>query len=111
MPSAVMSMPVEAHAMETQYQKGVKHLSESGIPKVPKRYVWPISDRPIVDKGNDQKLKANPKIQLPIIDLSLLHSPRRLETLQLLSKACEEYGFFQVLHSIYICTLLKKMMI
>ncbi|XP_043702409.1 probable 2-oxoglutarate-dependent dioxygenase SLC1 [Telopea speciosissima] len=77
----------------SQYQKGVKHLCENGITIVPNKYVLPLPERPInatSEEGNH--------IQLPIINFAQLQGPDRQQVLNTLSKACEEYGIFQVIN-------------
>ncbi|KAL5740924.1 hypothetical protein ACOSQ2_030104 [Xanthoceras sorbifolium] len=89
--------------MESQYQKGVKHLCENGIKKVPRKYILPDSDRPN-NADKQQPLlhaaaaAATPNIKLPIIDFSELQGPNRAQVLKSLASACEEYGFFQVVN-------------
>ncbi|WRX24261.1 Oxoglutarate/iron-dependent dioxygenase - like 10 [Theobroma cacao] len=83
-------------ARETEFQKGVKHLFENGVSKLPKKYVLPVSDRPNVDK--EQPNTAKSSLKLPIIDFAELEGPNRSQVLNSLSSACEEYGFFQVIN-------------
>lgn len=80
---------------ESQYQKGVKHLCENGIKKVPKKYILPIPDRPNTGKESHYK-EAN--IKLPVIDFAELQGPNRSQVLKALTNACEQYGFFQVVN-------------
>ncbi|KAJ4970835.1 hypothetical protein NE237_003934 [Protea cynaroides] len=79
---------------ESQYQKGVKHLCENGIARVPNKYVLPVVERPNIQgrETND----GNSQIKLPIIDFAQLQGPERSQVLKTMAKACEEYGFFQV---------------
>ncbi|KAL2923699.1 Protein DMR6-LIKE OXYGENASE 1 [Bienertia sinuspersici] len=79
---------------ENQYQKGVKHLCENGIKKVPTKYILPISDRPNTGKP----LFEETNIKLPVIDFAELQGPNRSQVLQALTNACEQYGFFQVVN-------------
>lgn len=82
-------------AKETdEFQKGVRHLLENGVRKLPSKYVLPLSDRPSVDK--EQPTVAKSSLKLPIIDFAELQGPNRSQVLNSLSSACEEYGFFQV---------------
>ena len=85
------------------YQKGVKHLYESGISKVPDKYILPLQDRP--DNVNVRTHKSgriigenkNNNLKLPVIDFAELQSPaKRPQVLKALANACEQYGFFQV---------------
>lgn len=80
------------------YHKGVKNLHESGIERVPKKYIFPISQRP-----NFYSINGKPQMSLPIIDFAQLLGPNRAQVLDSLSYACENYGFFQVyLYFIYL---------
>jgi hypothetical protein len=78
---------VESH----KYHKGVKHLCERGLTKVPRKYILPALERPLLSKKDGAT-----NLKLPIIDLAQLQGPDRIHALESLSKACEEYGFFQV---------------
>lgn len=80
---------------EKEYQKGVRHLCESGITRIPKKYVLPISDRPLIVKKQE---KNDENLNLPIIDFAQLQGPNRSQVLKSLAKACEEYGFFQLVN-------------
>lgn len=80
--------------LESLYQKGVKHLCDSGINQVPNKYIWPVSDRPNVNDGELEEFKKN--LKLPIIDFSELQGSNRPQVLESLANACEQYGFFQV---------------
>lgn len=92
-----MELAAETDRKETLsdswYLKGVAHLCESGVKRVPAKYVFPASDRSDGGLGG-----AGPKVELPIIDLSDLHTPNRPAVLRPLEQACQEYGFFQVLN-------------
>jgi non-haem dioxygenase in morphine synthesis N-terminal len=79
---------------EAEYMKGVRHLCDAGVTKVPGRYILPAPERPHIVSCGDIKTSRNSK--LPIIDLSLLHTPKRAMVLEALSLACKEFGFFQV---------------
>ncbi|PIA43563.1 hypothetical protein AQUCO_01900154v1 [Aquilegia coerulea] len=93
------------------YQKGVKHLCDSGITKVPNKYVLPISDRALFKDGLElnQNIASNPTIQLPIIDFSQLQGPNRSHVLKSLAKACEKYGFFQIINHELPDNVIKNM--
>ncbi|MCD7468885.1 hypothetical protein HAX54_007432 [Datura stramonium] len=75
------------------YHKGVKYLHESGIQRVPRKYIFPISERP-----NFITINGKPQMSLPIIDFAQLHGPNRAQVLDSLSYACENYGFFQLVN-------------
>ncbi|XP_020115126.1 protein DMR6-LIKE OXYGENASE 1 isoform X2 [Ananas comosus] len=98
-----MAMDLEAEgekkeeAAERQYMEGVKQLCESGIKKVPNKYILPASERPRVN-GRRDTAAQNLSLKLPVIDLSLLHSKDHASVIQSLEKACEEYGFFQIVN-------------
>lgn len=79
------------------YHKGVKYLHESGIQKVPKKYIFPISERPNCYTINENpQVASKHNLKLPVIDFSQLYGPNRAQVLDSLSYACENYGFFQV---------------
>ncbi|KAH9621643.1 hypothetical protein KSS87_006317 [Heliosperma pusillum] len=80
---------------ESQYQKGVKHLHEKGIEKVPKKYILPITERPIIEKDSHSD---KTHIRLPVIDFAQLLGPNRSQVLNALTDACQQYGFFQVVN-------------
>ncbi|KAK8561995.1 hypothetical protein V6N12_049050 [Hibiscus sabdariffa] len=88
-----MSPPAMAN---DEFQKGVKHLFENGVSKLPNKYILPVSDRPNVQKEQPSVAKSN--LRLPVIDFAELHGPNRSLVLDSLSSACEEYGFFQVVN-------------
>ena len=81
---------------EDLYQKGVKHLSENGITKLPKKYVWPVSERPNNATKGEVPYTFKSNLNLPIIDFAELQGPNRCQVLKALANACEHYGFFQV---------------
>ncbi|XP_047332624.1 jasmonate-induced oxygenase 1-like [Impatiens glandulifera] len=74
----------------------VQTLSDSGLTIIPDRYIKPPSQRPIIT--------TSPKldhVHIPVIDLSGLFSDdnnRHLKTLELISTACREWGFFQAIN-------------
>ncbi|XP_074310254.1 putative 2-oxoglutarate-dependent dioxygenase SLC1 [Silene latifolia] len=80
---------------ETKFHKGVKHLHENGIEKVPRKYILPISDRP--NTGKEQHSNRT-NIRLPVLDFAELQGPNRSQLLNALANACEQYGFFQVVN-------------
>ncbi|KAK9061054.1 hypothetical protein SSX86_018234 [Deinandra increscens subsp. villosa] len=72
----------------------VQSLSESGTPIIPDRYIKPPTDRPSLNS-------SPPDLNIPLIDLSGLNSPEaslRHATLNQISAACREWGFFQVVN-------------
>ncbi|KAJ9539829.1 hypothetical protein OSB04_026335 [Centaurea solstitialis] len=70
----------------------VQSLSESGKPVIPERYIKPPSDRPSVNS-------SPPDVNIPLIDMAGLTSGDpdvRRVTMNEISEACREWGFFQV---------------
>ncbi|XP_059309579.1 probable 2-oxoglutarate-dependent dioxygenase SLC1 [Lycium ferocissimum] len=92
---AVEKTKEKEEQIESRYQKGVRHLCESGITRIPKKYVLPVSDRPLIVKKEE---KSDENLNLPIIDFAQLQGPNRSQVLKSLAKACEEYGFFQLVN-------------
>ena len=86
----------EDESMEKACMKGVKYLWESGVRRLPEKYIFPASDRPISNGLSESSNTTGPTISLPIIDLSLLQTSNRSHGLESIAKACEEHGFFQV---------------
>lgn len=78
-----------------KYQKGVKHLYDNGVTKVPTKYILPEPDRPIFTKS-DKLIKPKQNLKLPLIDFAELLGPNRPHVLRTIAEACETYGFFQV---------------
>ncbi|CAI9777265.1 unnamed protein product [Fraxinus pennsylvanica] len=73
----------------------VQHLSDSGICVIPERYVKKPSERPSISESIDKE------INIPVIDLQNLCSADeslRRKTADLVSTACREWGFFQVVN-------------
>lgn len=83
---------------ERECHKGVKHLCETGIAKLPKKYILPEFDRPNLWKDGKpySKFNDNDIHLLPVIDFSELQGSNRPHVLKFLANACEKYGFFQV---------------
>ncbi|XP_052198800.1 probable 2-oxoglutarate-dependent dioxygenase SLC1 [Diospyros lotus] len=96
--SPAMSLQIEGNSSEEDqpYQKGVEHLRESGITKVPTKYIFPFSDRP--QNGHLNAHNSADHLNLPVIDFAELQSSNRSHILQSLTNACEEYGFFQLIN-------------
>ncbi|GAB4833540.1 hypothetical protein Ancab_031783 [Ancistrocladus abbreviatus] len=89
----------------SELQKGVKHLCERGIKKLPKRYILPVSDRPT--EVESRSVETN--VKLPIIDFAELQGPNRSRVLKSLSYAFEKYGFFQLVNHGLPADLLTNM--
>uniref|UniRef100_A0A2N9FKF1 Fe2OG dioxygenase domain-containing protein n=1 Tax=Fagus sylvatica TaxID=28930 RepID=A0A2N9FKF1_FAGSY len=97
-PSMVKAIETkEDDNLGSQYQKGVKHLCENGINKVPKKYILPLSDRPNMNDGELNNVQKQ-NLKLPIIDFAELHGSNRPQVLKSLANACEQYGFFQLVN-------------
>lgn len=97
-PSMVKAIETkEDDNLGSQYQKGVKHLCENGINKVPKKYILPLSDRPNMNDGELNNVQRQ-NLKLPIIDFAELHGSNRPQVLKSLANACEQYGFFQLVN-------------
>ena len=98
------------HEQESSYDygaclmKGVRHLSDSGITRLPDRYVLPASDRPGAATVLISPSSTTPsagvavgRVKLPVVDLAGLRDPsQRSAVLATLDAACRDYGFFQV---------------
>lgn len=73
----------------------VQHLSDSGVSVIPERYVKKPSERPSISESIDKE------INIPVIDLQNMYSSDeslRRKTADLISAACREWGFFQVVN-------------
>ncbi|OMO81906.1 Oxoglutarate/iron-dependent dioxygenase [Corchorus capsularis] len=106
-PAMAMTDDFDARDQTEMFQKGVKHLFENGVNKLPKKYILPVSDRPNVDKHHPNV--ANSNLKLPIIDFAELQGPNRSQILNSLSSACQEYGFFQVVNHGIPIEVIKNM--
>ncbi|GLT55719.1 hypothetical protein SLA2020_288150 [Shorea laevis] len=76
----------------------VQSLSESGLQTIPERYVKPLSDRPLMSNTSPLTIIEE---NIPLIDLQHLFSNDwaiRAKTLNSISRACQEWGFFQVVN-------------
>lgn len=94
-PTAAMSS-LSSSSLENMHYKGVKHMFENGIKRVPQNYVCPLPDRPNVNIT--EKSDGPDELNLPIIDFAELQGPRRSKVLQSLAQACQTYGFFQLVN-------------
>ncbi|XP_044507642.1 jasmonate-induced oxygenase 2-like [Mangifera indica] len=73
----------------------VQSLSESGLNKVPERYIKPSNERPSFSSN------INDNVNIPVIDLAGLFQDDQNVVAQILSQlstACREWGFFQILN-------------
>ncbi|KAF8394911.1 hypothetical protein HHK36_018850 [Tetracentron sinense] len=71
----------------------VQSLSESSLPVIPDRYIKPPSDRPSMESGAGE-------VNIPLIDLGGLVGNDTLfaTTMNQISDACREWGFFQIVN-------------
>ncbi|KAE9465191.1 hypothetical protein C3L33_02901, partial [Rhododendron williamsianum] len=72
----------------------VQSLSDSGIPIIPDRFIKPPPDRPVTNTAVNE-------VNIPLIDLKGLFgddSSLKATTLDQISQACREWGFFQVIN-------------
>lgn len=78
--------------------KGVRHLSDAGITRLPGSYVLPASERP----GRSVGAAAGDgvaRVKLPVVDLARLRIPsERDAVLRTLYAACRDYGFFHLVN-------------
>lgn len=73
----------------------VQSLAESGIKTIPELYIKPPSERPSTLAHEEAT------VNIPVIDLQALageDQEMRETTLRLVSNACREWGFFQVVN-------------
>lgn len=90
----------------------VQAISETGIEKIPDRYIKPPNERPLdhakqAVNGEDRKILS----RIPLIDLAGLSSSSSdtyQAIVEAISMACREWGFFQVVnHGVSIDTVNK----
>ncbi|EFJ35224.1 oxidoreductase [Selaginella moellendorffii] len=72
----------------------VQALAEKGLKEVPPSYIRPVSERPFLDK----QIHLGDDGSIPVIDFSGLEDHRREDTMDQISRACEEWGFFQLIN-------------
>lgn len=77
----------------------VQSLSESGLDKIPDKYVKPEHARPSPPPGAAIATVDIDDANIPLIDLGLLHDENHRDaTLRQVSEACRDWGFFQVVN-------------
>ncbi|CAL9005887.1 unnamed protein product [Prunus brigantina] len=97
MGSSLESSTIENEEIETQYlQKGVRHLCERGLTRVPSKYILPINERP--NLGDTRVNAGNLNLKLPVIDFTQFQGSDRCQAIHSLEKACREFGFFQLVN-------------
>ncbi|KAE8702472.1 calcium-dependent protein kinase 13-like [Hibiscus syriacus] len=75
----------------------VQSLSESGIRAIPDQYIRPLSERPLFKLGS----QFHRHVDVPLIDLQHLFGKDptlHLDTLNRISNACRDWGFFQAVN-------------
>ncbi|CAK7338941.1 unnamed protein product [Dovyalis caffra] len=102
-PNAANSIAEEVKAFDAT-KTGVKGLVESGVTKIPRFFVHPPED---VQKSSSE---TDTSLQVPIIDLEGFESSRRLEVVNEIRKASEEWGIFQIVNHGIPVTLLDEML-
>jgi isopenicillin N synthase-like dioxygenase len=86
---------LSSYRQHSSLMKGVRHLSDSGITRLPDSYVLPAPDRPLSSGGGG----VGGTVRLPVVDVAALRDPsRRAAALATLDAACREHGFFQVVN-------------
>eukprot|EP00249_Psilotum_nudum_P002718 c15840_g1_i2 orf=472-1461(-) len=70
--------------------KGIQELVEAGLTHVPRNYIRPAEERPCLSLVSDKE-------QVPIINLTGFYGENRERLIQEIGRACEEWGFFQVI--------------
>ncbi|KAF4368028.1 hypothetical protein F8388_002639 [Cannabis sativa] len=82
-------------AYDEYYQMGVRSLMEKeNIKKVPNKYILSEAERP----NYNLEINNTNLINLPVIDFAQLQSSNRSLVINSLAKACQDYGFFQLVN-------------
>ncbi|OAY38403.1 jasmonate-induced oxygenase 2 [Manihot esculenta] len=79
----------------------VQSLSESCLGKIPDRYIKPPIQRPTSSSSSASAASDIDDVNIPIIDLGGLYGNNdtlRASTLEEISMACRDWGFFQVVN-------------
>ncbi|XP_062091932.1 probable 2-oxoglutarate-dependent dioxygenase SLC1 [Humulus lupulus] len=82
------------------YQMGVRSLMEKEIimKRVPNKYILAETERPNYILENANIMNSNDHLNLPVIDFAQLQGPNRSQVITSLAKACQDYGFFQLVN-------------
>ncbi|KAM6584332.1 hypothetical protein CsatB_011334 [Cannabis sativa] len=82
-------------AYDEYYQMGVRSLMEKeNIKKVPNKYILSEAERP----NYNLEINNTNLINLPVIDFAQLQASNRSLVINSLAKACQDYGFFQLVN-------------
>ena len=74
----------------------VQYMVEKGLKEVPPEYVLPYQNRP----SATQAANLPSTLRIPVIDMADFHSKEGADrVVGEIGRACEEWGFFQVLES------------
>ncbi|KAJ3709290.1 hypothetical protein LUZ61_012995 [Rhynchospora tenuis] len=79
----------------------VQAISEAGIEKIPDRYIKPVNERPLNAKQAVKGMDHAKLARIPVVDLQGLSSSNLATyqaTVEAISTACREWGFFQVVN-------------
>lgn len=73
----------------------VQLLVDRGVTAVPEKFIQPVHERParLTDPGY---VSGGRDLQVPVIDMAGVEGERRGQIMAEVSRACEEWGFFQV---------------
>ncbi|KAI4328990.1 hypothetical protein L6164_021299 [Bauhinia variegata] len=72
---------------------------------VPSNFIRPLGDRP-----NLQEVQSSDAVSISLIDLRGLRGPNRPQIIQNIARACQDYGFFQVVNHGVPETVVDEMM-
>jgi isopenicillin N synthase-like dioxygenase len=86
--------------------KTVKYLSEVGVKELPSRFILPEDKRP----NANSTVRTPLQYDLPVIDISGLEGPHRLQVVSAISRACQQTGFFRVINHGVEESLINEMM-
>lgn len=86
--------------------KTVKYLSEEGVKELPSRFILPENKRP----DANSIVCSSQQYDLPVIDISGLEGPHRLQVVSEICRACQHTGFFQVINHGVEEPLISEMM-
>ena len=91
-PSTIYDQAKEVKPFD-ETKAGVKELGDSGVHKIPRLF---IRQSEKVQKSSSKS--SNSGLQVPTIDFEGFGSSRRIEVVNEIRKASENWGFFQVVN-------------